>query len=251
MLTRRLSLLLSGLVCSSMSYAGEGFYVGAAATYNQVDSKLKYSNRDFTVSPPLTFTYFDKNIDESNAGGKVSAGYQWLIPLNQMLTSFALEGYANFWSKDVKETSPTLEPVPGKFNASTFEYRFQNSFGITAKPGIFLTNNLLAFGEIGADYMLVKDIELDKGPLYTTSPGISRFQTFDNSNLWGLRLGAGLQYLVTKQISVEAAWSFTFFTSDIVNENVIAALPDFGGNVELSGVGMSQATLGINYYFGY
>ena len=172
-------------------------------------------------------------------------GYQWLIPLSYGLASFAVELAGEFQSTTFEESA--MPPFSVFKSPITAEMTFDSSAILSIKPGYFITNNLLIFAELGAVYTLVSDIKTDAGNRSPVDPSYMRFGEYDDESLGGFRVGAGINFLVTKSISIEASWRYTTY-SDFTK---MRELTDLGQEekFEVSDISTQQAFLGFHYYF--
>lgn len=237
-----LSVFMAAFCAASISMAGEGWYAGAGVLYTDVMEQVKYTS---VASDGAKFIDIDEGISESGAGGQVHAGYQWLIPFNLGLGSFALEVAGEFQKESLHAESKEI--IPDGVAKASVDMNFDSSVIISAKPGFFIANNLLVYGEIGGVYSQMSSIETNSGLVFTGN-NIPLGEYGDRS-LWGLRVGAGINFLVTKVLSIEAGWRLTLYDDFTEHRGTNSANSIASETVDISDIQTEQAYLGFHYYF--
>ncbi len=234
---------MAAFCAASISMAGEGWYAGAGVLYTDVMEQVKYTS---VASNGAQFVDIDEGISESGAGGQVHAGYQWLIPFNLGLGSFALEVAGEFQKESLHAESKGT--IPGGVTKASVDMDFDSSVIISAKPGFFIANNLLVYGEIGGVYSQMSSIETNSG-LNPLSGGNIALGEYGDRSLWGLRVGAGINFLVTKVLSIEAGWRLTMYDDFTEDRGTNTGNSVASEIVDISDIQTEQAYLGFHYYF--
>lgn len=199
MLNKTLGLL--GLFASSLSFAN--VYVGASigpegASFSQNAHVRSERTEGRTIEH---FEVIDRE-HYSGTGyfGSFFAGYSWLIKQNYYL---ALELNANLSAVEYKLVND--EYIHSNFGKTTFT--INNSEGVSALPGYFLSQNTLAYLRVGYSNGHLNINESD----YT----IANF----NNRINGVRYGAGMRHRFAKdwelmldysQINYSSVKSFVF-----------------------------------------
>lgn len=237
----RLFTFLISFCCATISMAGEGWYVGAGALYTDLMADLTYKE----TRTGTTLLQFGEHSNHEEFGGQVHAGYQWLIPLSLGLASFAVEVAGEFQSNTLTEVHPSIPPaVTSPFSV---EMTLGDSVLITAKPGYFITNNIMVYAEVGPIYSQFRDIKSDSGT--RANSGYIQYGDYGNTELWGIRAGAGINFLVTKLLTIEAGWRYTGY-SDFSEKMTIIPSSGTTANFTVDDINTEQAYLGLHYYFG-
>lgn len=171
-----LSLLLSA-TCWSELYVGIG-----------VGPQWASFNQHATITRYLTFNVKD-DTQLSGVGvfGTIFAGYG----LNYKIFYLGAEVNGDLSSTDFRSDNK-------EFSHQTFaytRYRMRNSFGVSALPGVLITDSTLLYGRFGYANGNLR--------VYTTDPSLANI----NRHLSGFRYGVGLNHVLTQQLSMRVEYS--------------------------------------------
>jgi len=249
--TRHLSAVISSFLISTTALAGEGFYVGAGVGYGTLDTKIRVHELAPNIPTPTDIITQDHNTDEGSAIGQIHAGYQWIFLTQSMTFSLAAEGFIDFQSRDYDLSSTSIPNplLPTNVVTKRTSFKVENTYGLSIKPGVFLTNNIMTYLDIGIVFMQFSDIKTDFG--ITTVD--EQFGHYGDKDRVGLRTGIGLGWLVTKQFTVDLSWAIDSY-EDFHESRVVTGegtINQIDEQIKFNDISNNRFLLDFNYYFDF
>jgi opacity protein-like surface antigen len=240
--TRHFSALISSLLFSTTALAGEGFYMGAGVGYGTLDTKVRVHEIAPNALVPTNTVSQEYDESKGKAVGQVHGGYEWIFLTQSMTFSVAAEAFVDFQSRDFNSSTVVVpNPLfPNEKITKFTKFTVDNTYGLSIKPGIFISNNIMTYLDIGVVYMQFKDIETD-------------LVEYSNKNLYGLRTGVGIQWLVTKDFSIDLSWAIDSY--DEFHEAEVASGEGTSSQVDeqifFESISNNRFLLDFNYYFDF
>lgn len=193
-----------------------GPYVGVFGAASQVQSKST-----FKIPGPPSLTHI-QNRDESTGLAGVQIGYDHQVDsfLFGVVTDIALSGF------EVSSSDPFL----GLEYGSKLDYLGT----IRARAGVLPTDSLLIYGHGGLAYGRFAPVI--KGSLFPV-PDLQA------ANRMGWTAGVGLEYAITRNISVQAEYSYTDFGTATAIDAAMSTAP------ATESLKLQTVKAGINFRF--
>lgn len=251
---RRILSLFPILILSSSLYsvavtAGEGFYVGIGGGWAEFKSDVKSQSISPNDDPVGITDLANQGVTKNSGLGEAHAGYKKLFLGDQLVYSLAIEVFAELQDRDL-----TVNAINEKNRPET-EYILTTSsdytFGISIEPGLFVTNNLMLYLDAGVTYIRLDDI---KSSIESDNDGITLPNgSFGSENRFGLRAGVGIEWLLTKQLSLDLSWAIDFYNEFSLNRALTTLPPEHSNYIyedtTVSNLQNSRFLLAVDYYF--
>ena len=227
--------------------AGEGFYVGAGGGWGEFSTDFKSTGISPNLDPPGKATFDTEGLDSNSGVGEIHVGFRKLFLGNSLVYSFAIEGFAEFQERDLSAHA-LIDASPQNIDYA-LDATSNYTFGVTIEPGIFVTNSVMLYLDVGLAYMQLRDIHSYIEDENLDLPAGS----FDNENMFGLRAGAGVEWLLTKQLSLDFSWAIDSYEGFSLTRDLSDDPYDPGFNYEKVTFDSPQNNrflLAFDYYFG-
>jgi len=240
--------ILMGLHSVS-TLAGEGWYAGAGVGWSQTGFELTSESSSPNRATPITFLNFEESTTQNNVIGQVHGGYQWLFLGERTVFSLAAEVFIEFPYQNL-DLDTTYANDFGLELPYSFRAKAENVYGISLKPGLFVTNNLLFYLDLGGVYTPLGGIETN-----LNSPALLQPEgSYDEQNLFGIRAGGGVQFLVTKQFSINLSYARDWYDSFSARRLTSASGSEGDVDATFEEIKFNdffneRALLDFNYYF--
>lgn len=189
-----------------------GLYLGADLgvsnwTYRYDDLlSVAESNDDDTSN--AVFQDFDGDVSQPVWFGSLLIGYQHIF--NQLYT-LAIEFAANTGGQNA-DVNDQITYVGDESTLET-SVNVDYSFDLVVKPGIFLTDTVLAYFKFGGSYAHLKnDFDMIHNTIATfDSNDFALYAENDDVNLWGYVAGVGIEKAVIKNLTVYTEYDFRYY----------------------------------------
>lgn len=210
--------------CPTPSYCSTGaFYVGgtigakAITTDTDIDVGLG-ANVDFGPFDGDFLAVLDSDIDGGNAGASGTLYIGYGMNLNNFYLGF--EANAEFNNITVEnETTVSVDPLfDGNLGILETELSVKDSVGLSILPGYRFTDNSLFYTRLGIIW----------GRITSEVDGVSG-ENNDSFTKLGGQVGLGMEYSLTRQLSVRAEYVYTWYQS--VDTDADTSL-DLGGFID-------------------
>lgn len=232
-----IALTTVGLMGSSMAFASVDNLNGGNDPFNNhayvgVHGTVYKTSQNFAFKTPGSVEHHAGNVNESNKGAMfgLQAGYGTDYKNGLYLGGEVGASYA------LSPTGKAAKPGEGKTKFYA-PYQFYADF----MPGYKLSNDVLLYGRVG---LAVNDYHLDR----YYSNGTKGSYTPDSKIGFGVRLGVGLEYAMSDNLSVRAGVTYVQMMNIKIHQAVKGTNKDAGTSTAKPNYWL--AGVGINYRFG-
>lgn len=251
-------------------YPYNGFYIGinggAIFTKGDIstDSSATFAN---ALNPANHLISAQKNdVNDTDGGGSIYFGYSQMLRCSHFF--LAGEIFANCYNRTVVSNFHTsiaqlTDEALASLTTATATHLKNSEYGLDFRPGYFFNNRFALYGRVGVAFNNVTLTAnhyfsfTDTTDLLTTTTALSQSK---NKNVEGLRLGAGLEGCVCKNLVLTADYIYTHYNSvNLTGQSDITTaiggedpVVTPGGLVSQSSAHLNTqtVTVGIKYYFG-
>lgn len=269
-----ISLAIStGAMADTSNSAFNGYYGGISGGIMRTESKITNSvlSQFSNSESDFNFLVLEQNniyTHKTDGTGDIFLGYGHFFGN----TNFYWAGEIFFNWAQRKNTLNNQEyfrepetDADSELFTTTNTLRLQNSeFGLDFRPGYLFDTNTMVYGRIGVAFNKVKNTISSNftffdnnppGPIYDNSASISQ-----SKQKAALRLGLGLEQMVTKNVAVTADYIYTYYgkvstsgfadTISRSDDGDVGVVNSNGLELGSSGRMSTQAgMIGIKYYF--
>lgn len=210
------ALLISALGLSTISFANDGFYIGAHVQNSTLNHTIQ---RDTGEAANPSITSF---AEESDGAIGLNAGYKFHVNENAFL---AVEGFYTDENAETTNINNMLQTIIG----------LQSSYGINLKAGFDITDEFSVYGIVG---MTILDFDIDNS--YPFAPPM-RSGSEEEADL---SIGFGAEYRLNMHWAVKAEYTY-------MNDVAFTPLPEVAvpGKINPNELNYSNLKLGISYSF--
>ncbi len=258
---KRCILLLVIFLLTHKLIGFEGLYLGAGGGISATKGRQQGDVTSFVITGSGNNIFSSPDLSTDILGGCGAGVFYAGYGRHCGIFYGGIEGfvhYANSHTKATRENLNTLTDEPGSFNTVDRSDIKIGPWGggIDGRPGLLLSPGTLLYGRVGFNYTQVKlnSEILNFGFRMSNAPWSIPIADSKRTNRCYLRLGGGLEQLLSNRLALRFDYVYTDYGSISFAGNTTATLPASTVSVFLSeskkvNLRNHELVLGLTYYF--